>query len=97
MQYVTPEQAHEIAERGQKLYDEQIKPLIETPANRGKLLCLDVETGQYEMGSDSYTLAKKVQAGRPDALLYTVRVGYAAAFSRGVRRSHPTKLTRISA
>jgi hypothetical protein len=78
----TPE---EVVRRGQALYEEKIRPLVETPENVGKLLCLDVDTGKYEIGMDHYAIVKRVQDGRENVPMYTLRIGYPAAFSRGVR------------
>jgi len=38
--------------RGNDLYDSRIRPLVETDENIGKLVQIDVETGDYEMGTD---------------------------------------------
>jgi hypothetical protein len=42
----------EIVRLGQERYDREIRPLVET-GNRGKMLAVDIESGDYEMGEDS--------------------------------------------
>jgi hypothetical protein len=42
----------EIVERGQALYDQQIREKVE-PQHNGKFLVLDIETGEYEVDADS--------------------------------------------
>jgi len=43
----------EVVAAGSKLYEQKIRPLVETPANIGKMLTLDVETGEYKIGINS--------------------------------------------
>jgi hypothetical protein len=37
----------EVVAVGEKLYENKIQHLVETPDNLGKMLTLDVETGEY--------------------------------------------------
>jgi hypothetical protein len=69
--------AEEIGRRGQELYDRAIREQVEEN-NRGRFLVLDIETGDYEIGSDYGELARGMQARKPGALLYAVRIGYPA-------------------
>ena len=39
----------EIDRRGEALYDQRIRSLVETPTNLGKQIVIDVETGEYEI------------------------------------------------
>jgi len=41
----------EIVQRGQVLYDQQIRAQVET-RHKGKFLVLDIETGNYEIDVD---------------------------------------------
>ena len=45
-------QPGEIAARGEKIYQEQIKSLV-YPAEKGKYLTIDVESGDYELDEDA--------------------------------------------
>lgn len=74
----------EIAERGQALYDHQVRGKVE-PNYKGKYLVLDIETGEYEI--DDYELAalERAKAKSPDAALYMLRVGYSSAYRMGGR------------
>lgn len=74
----------EIVERGQALYDEQIREKVE-PQQNGKFLVLDVETGNYEIDADSYAAYERAAARRPDAPLYLLRVGFPAAVTLGAQ------------
>ena len=72
----------EIGRRGQALYDQKIRPLVEQE-NRGKFLILDVNTGDYEIDAEDLVACKRLLARRPDAELFGVRVGHRAAYRLG--------------
>ena len=67
----------EIAERGRALYESRIRSEVE-PDNRGKILVLDIESGEYEIDSDHLAAGKRLLERHPDAPLYSLRVGYPA-------------------
>jgi len=70
------------AERGQALYDAEIRARVEEE-HRGKFLILDVNTGDYEIDAEDITASERLLARRPDAVLFGVRVGYRAAYRLG--------------
>jgi hypothetical protein len=72
----------EIAERGQALYDQEIRDKLD-PSARGKFLALDIETGEYEIDADERSALKRVRAKNPDAALYLLRIGHPAAHRLG--------------
>ena len=74
--------AADIAERAERIYREKIRPLL-TDADKGKYLTINVETGTYEMDTDSFagSLRAWENAGRKSGVLFTMRVGYRAAAS----------------
>lgn len=69
----------EIAERGQALYDHQVRGKVE-PTYKGKYLVLDIETGEYEIDAHELAALERAKAKNPDAALYMLRVGYASAY-----------------
>jgi hypothetical protein len=71
----------EVATAGQKLYEERIRSIVETPENIGKLLTLDVETGEYRIGINSVEGGLELKHKNPVARLFTLRIGYDVAFS----------------
>ena len=73
----------EVSQRGQKWYNRQIRAHIETLDNIGKIVVIDVETGDYEIDSDGLTANKRALAKHPDGAFYGVRVGYDAVESLG--------------
>ncbi|MBM4258376.1 MAG: hypothetical protein FJ147_21070 [Deltaproteobacteria bacterium] len=74
--------SHEIAERGRKLFDEQLCAQV-TPGNIGKFLVIDIETGEYEIDSEELAALKRGQAKHPEAALYMVRIGSRTAYQLG--------------
>jgi hypothetical protein len=66
----------EVVATGLKIYEQRIRPLVETPENVGKMLTLDVETGEYKIGTNSIESAIELKQNRPMARLFTVRIGY---------------------
>lgn len=75
----------EIVQRGQTLYDQQIRAKID-PSDKGKFLILDIETGEYEIDADELTALRRAKAKNPDAPLYILRIGYATAYQLGGKR-----------
>jgi hypothetical protein len=72
----------EISRRGHELY-ESIRPQVETEENIGKLISIDIESGDYEVGDDVLSTAKQVLARHPGAAVWTGRIGYNAVVSLG--------------
>ena len=68
---------------GQALYEQKIRAAVDEPKNRGKMLVINVETGEYEMDADDVTAAKRAKARFGDAALFAMRIGYPAAYRIG--------------
>jgi hypothetical protein len=69
----------ETARRGQEAFELHVRPKL-SPADDGKFVALDIETGDYEIGTDSYTVSKAMRDRYPAERLWLVRVGHQAAF-----------------
>ena len=72
----------EVCERGMRIYEEQIKPLVE-PQENGKFIVIDVESGDYEIDEDSLAAGDRIRERRPDIVGFLGRVGYESAYSMG--------------
>jgi hypothetical protein len=68
----------EIARIGEEMYQREIRAKVETDDNIGKVLVLDIETGEYEIDEENLVAAKRLKAKNPDAALYAMRIGYPA-------------------
>lgn len=70
----------EFAERGDRIYETQIRPLVEA-GNHGKIVAIDIETGAFEVDASEIVACDRLEAHHPDAQIWIVRIG-----SRYVRR-----------
>jgi hypothetical protein len=69
--------AEEVARRAKQIYEERIRAQVET-GNKGKVLVIDIETGEYELDQDHLVAAKRALARHPGAALFALRIGYPA-------------------
>ncbi len=79
----------ELSERAKAIYAERLRHSVETEENIGKMLIIEVESGDYEIDELGIESAHKLQALHPGAPLYGIRIGYkaAASFSGSLERS----------
>lgn len=75
--------SEEITRRGNELYEQRIRSLVETRENIGKIVSIDIETGDYEVGDDLIATGDRLFARHPGAALYGARIGYNAVFALG--------------
>jgi hypothetical protein len=73
----------EVVAAGLRIYEQKIRLLVETPENIGKMLTLDVETGEYKIGINSIEGAIELKQNRPMARLFTLRIGHDVGVSFG--------------
>jgi hypothetical protein len=73
----------EIGRRGQALYEQSIRPRVETEGNIGKQIVIDIETGDYEIDDDGLAASRRLLAKHPGAALYGARIGYNAVYTLG--------------
>jgi len=73
----------EIGKRGEAMYEQSIRAQVETTENIGKMVIIDVETGDYEVDELGLESARHLQAKHPDAVLYGKRIGYDVAEALG--------------
>lgn len=72
----------EHAHRGTALYEQQVRPRVEA-GNNGKVVALEVDTGDFEVADDSLTASQRLLARRPDAQIWCVRIGHPAVHRFG--------------
>jgi hypothetical protein len=73
----------EIARRGKSLYERTIRSKVEAVNNIGKLVSIDVETGDYEIGDDLVVTSSRLHAKHPNAAVWTERIGFNAVYAVG--------------
>jgi hypothetical protein len=66
--------AEETARRGDALYEREIRGKVES-TNRGKVVAIDVDRGDYVIADNALTASERLLAQRPDAEIWCVRVG----------------------
>ena len=74
----------EIVQRGKALYEQQIRAQVEA-GNFGKVLVINVNTGEYEIDPDHLTASSRSAAKFPGAPLYAMRIGAPALGRIGSR------------
>jgi hypothetical protein len=82
----------EVARRARELY-EKLRGEVETPENIGKLVILDVESGDYEIDDEtSSEPSRRLQGRHPGGRLFALRIGYktAVSFCGALERLEPT-------
>lgn len=72
----------EIAQRGQALFERDIRPAV-AATERGKFLVLDVESGAYEIDRDELIALERMRSRRPEGALYVLRIGHPTAYHLG--------------
>lgn len=70
----------EFARRGDEIYESQVRSKVEA-GNHGKIVAIDIETGDFEVDAHEIAACNRLEARHPDAQIWIVRVGY-----RHVRR-----------
>ena len=73
----------DVATIGKAMYDEIRGGLEET--QKGKMIVIDVLSGDYEIGNDDLEVTMRLIERRPDALTWGELIGYPAPYRMGVR------------
>jgi methanogenic corrinoid protein MtbC1 len=73
----------EIARRGKELYERSIRAKVETEKNIGKIVSINVETGDYEIGENLVETSLRLRAKQADAALWGERIGFDAVYAVG--------------
>ena len=69
--------SEDFARRGTDLYEKNIRVLVERE-NRGRILAIDIETGDYALGDDGIEAAEPLIAKNPNAQIWSLRIGHIA-------------------
>ena len=73
----------EFARRGQAIYEQRGRPQVEE-GSRGRIVAIDIETGEFEVGDDPLAASDQLFARCPDAQPWLVRIGERALHRFGV-------------
>ena len=80
----------EFARRGQALYERQVRPQVEE-SNIGRIVAIDIETGEFEIRDDALAASDRLFARCPEAQPWLVRIGHRAVHRFG--HSHAGSVT----
>ena len=72
---------------GREIYENRILPRMK-PEDRGKVVVIDVKSGDYEIGYDDAAAMFSLLERRPDAFTWSERVGYPAVHRMGFAFNH---------
>jgi len=74
----------EIIRRGKTIYEHDLRSRIEAQ-HTGKMLALDVDSGDYEIDAEAYRAVQRVRERHPTATPYVIRIGSRTAYRLGAR------------
>lgn len=74
----------EIAQRGQELYESGIRQQVEA-GNEGKIIAIDIETGNFEVDETVVAATNRLFERTPDAQPFGIRIGHRAVYHFGSR------------
>ena len=80
----------EVVERGKAIYEQSIRAQVEA-GSIGKLVMIDVLSGNWVMGEDRVGMARHLRELNPDAANFALRVGYPTAEKIGSWPSLPVR------
>jgi hypothetical protein len=64
----------EFARRGDEVYERKVRPHL-TAKDLGRLVAVDIVTGEYEIGDDELEVCSLLRARVPESQTWLVRVG----------------------
>ena len=72
------EASDDLVERGQRLYDERLRELLE-PLQAGRYVAIEPISGSYLLSDTGTEALLEARRALPEAVFYLARVGYPAA------------------
>ena len=73
--------------RGRALYQEHLRSLVETQESLGKIIAIDIESGDYEVDSDLLVASRRLRTRHASARIWAERIGYNGVFAVGGTRT----------
>jgi hypothetical protein len=74
----------EHAQLGKQIYEHDLRARLE-PVNDGKIVAIDVDTKEFEVGESVISTTQRLLARLPDAQIWCVRIGHRAVHRFGPR------------
>ncbi len=76
---------NELAGLGADIFDRRIRPSL-SAEDDGKFVAIDVESGDYEIDADDYSVLARLRVRKPEADVWLMRAGFPAAYKMRVVR-----------
>ena len=78
--YIPDVNLKEIPVRGKIIYETSLKEKLE-PEHKGEIVVIDIETGEYFLGSDLTEADEKARKKYPNKVFYAVKIGFPALYA----------------
>ncbi len=78
---ITNVNVRQLSEQGERIYHEKLKRLLE-PKYKGKVIAIEVESGNYFIGESVVEALTKARKVYPDKLFHFMRIGFRALHKR---------------
>ena len=65
------------------MYQQSIRDRVETEANIGQLIAIDIKTADYEIDKDLLAACDRLKTKHPNAVIWSERIGYNAVYALG--------------
>lgn len=75
----------EHARLGTEIYEQRVSSQLSAD-QFGKIVAIDVESGEFEVADQTVAAAQRLMARRPDAQIWFVRIGHQGVHRFGVGR-----------
>ncbi|MGB0562273.1 MAG: hypothetical protein ACPGVO_10765 [Spirulinaceae cyanobacterium] len=82
----------ELADREQKLYESGIRQQVEA-GNEGKIVAIDIETGDFEVAETVVAATNRLFERHPDAQPWIIRISHRAVYHFGSTIKLERKIT----
>jgi hypothetical protein len=73
----------EVGQRAKQLYEDGIRQKVEMEENIGKMVIIDIETGDYEVDKTGLQASRNLSKKHQNARLFGIRIGYNVSISFG--------------
>ena len=73
----------EFAQRGDEIYA-KIRSQVD-PGNFGRIVAIDIETGEFALGDDTKFACEQLFARIPSAQIFCIRIGYRSVHQFGAQ------------
>ena len=75
----------EVGRLADEIY-KRVRSTVETPENIGKIMVIDVDSGDFEIDEEGFESSHKLKARHPHGRRFGIRIGYRAVESFGGMR-----------